>query len=154
VARLKTALFTAIFQSITGAFTLRTSVILSVRPLLDWPIRIIIILPNYSLCQGRLAMSQISWWTTGIVIFIIIGFIAIVISLIVRTYSRKTATGRENLKGQDAVVVETLNPNGVVSVEGELWKAVSNSGLIESGQEVIISEVKGLILSVKNKTKE
>jgi membrane-bound serine protease (ClpP class) len=99
-------------------------------------------------------MSQISWWTTGILIFIVIGFIAIVISLIIRTYSQKTATGRENLKGQVATVVETLNPNGVVSIEGELWNAVSKSGLIAAGQEVIISEVKGLILSVINKTKE
>ena len=99
-------------------------------------------------------MSQISWWTTGILIFVIIGFIAVVISLIIRTYSQKTATGRENLKGQIAIVVESLNPNGVVSVEGELWNAVSKSGLIAAGQEVIISEVKGLILSVINKTKE
>lgn len=94
-------------------------------------------------------MSQISWWTTGILIFLVIGLIAVVISLIIRTYSRKTATGRENLKGQAAVVVETLNPNGVVSVEGELWNAESKSGTIPAGQEVIISEVKGLILSVK-----
>lgn len=99
-------------------------------------------------------MSQISWWTTGLLIFVIVGLIVVVISLIIRTYSRKTTTGRENLKGQAAVVVETLNPNGVVSVEGELWNAVSKSGLIAAGQEVIISEVKGLILSVKNKTKE
>jgi membrane-bound ClpP family serine protease len=99
-------------------------------------------------------MSQINWWLTGILIFAIIGLIAVVISLIIRTYSRKTATGKEDLKGRTATVIETLKPQGVVAVEGELWNAKSKSGNIEAGQDVIISEVKGLTLWVSNKTKE
>ena len=63
--------------------------------------------------------------------FYSIGLIAVVISLIIRTYRRKTATGKEDLKGRVAIVVETLKPQGVVSVEGELWNAVSKSGVIE-----------------------
>lgn len=99
-------------------------------------------------------MSQSSWWLTGIFIFAVVIFIAIVIALIIRTYSRQPATGKEDLKGRTAIVVETLKPQGVVSVEGELWNSISKSGIIEAGQEVIILEVKGLTLKVSNKTKE
>ncbi len=111
-------------------------------------------LTNYSLCQGRLTMSQSSWLLTGVLIFISIGLIAVVIALVLRTYSQKTTTGKEDLKGRNAVVRETLNPRGVVFIEGELWNALSLSGIIEAGQEVIVSEVKGLTLTVKIKIKE
>jgi membrane-bound ClpP family serine protease len=97
-------------------------------------------------------MSQGSWWLLGILIFAVIGLLAAVIALILRTYSRQAATGKEDLKGRSATVVETLKPAGVVSVEGELWNAVSESGVIAAGQEVIILKVKGLTLSVSNKT--
>jgi membrane-bound serine protease (ClpP class) len=99
-------------------------------------------------------MSQTNWWFTGILIFVIIAVIIIVIALIIRTYSKQAATGREDLKGRIAVVRETLDPEGVVAVEGELWNAVSKSGRIEAGQEVVILAIKGLTLSVTNKTKE
>jgi membrane-bound serine protease (ClpP class) len=92
--------------------------------------------------------SQTNWWLVGILIFAAIGLIALVIALIVRTYSRPAATGKENLKGRTAIVKERLDPEGVISVEGELWNAVTQSGPIEAGQEVIITEVKDLILTV------
>lgn len=97
---------------------------------------------------------SINWWGTGIIIFAAIVLIVVVIVLIVRTYRRQAATGKEDLKGRVAIVTQTLEPRGVVAVEGELWNAVSKSGVIEVGQEVLISEVKGLTLSVTNKTKE
>jgi membrane-bound serine protease (ClpP class) len=99
-------------------------------------------------------MSQTNWWFTGILIFVAIGLISLVIALIVRTYRHRATTGKEDLKGRVAIVKETLNPQGVVFVEGEFWNAVSQSGIIEVDQEVVISEVKGLTLSVNNKTKE
>ena len=97
-------------------------------------------------------MSASAWWLTGILILAVIGLIATVTALIIRTYSRQAATGKENLKGREAVVVETLKPQGTVAVEGELWNAESESGTIEVGQEVIILKVKGLTLSVSKKT--
>jgi membrane-bound serine protease (ClpP class) len=97
---------------------------------------------------------QVNWWVTGIMIFVVIAALAVVISLIIRTYSQKTATGKENLIGQIALVKERLNPEGVVAVEGELWDAVSQSGSMEAGQEVIILAVKGLTLLVEKNTKE
>jgi membrane-bound ClpP family serine protease len=96
-------------------------------------------------------MSQTNWWFTGILIFVAIGLISLVIALIVRTYRHRAATGKEDLKGRVAIVKD---PQGVVFVEGEFWNAVSQSGIIEVDQEVVISEVKGLTLSVNNKTKE
>jgi membrane-bound serine protease (ClpP class) len=97
-------------------------------------------------------MSQDTWWAFGVLLFAAIATISIVLALILRTYSRKVATGKEDLKGSIAVVREKLDPEGVVFVDGGLWNAVSQSGKIEAGQEVIIIEVNGLTLTVKNKT--
>jgi membrane-bound serine protease (ClpP class) len=94
-------------------------------------------------------MSHNTWWALGVLIFGLIALISAVIALILRTYSRKVATGKEDLKGSTAIVKETIDPEGVVFVDGGLWNAVSLSGKIEAGQEVTITEVNGLTLTVK-----
>jgi membrane protein implicated in regulation of membrane protease activity len=71
--------------------------------------------------------------------------------LTLRTYRNQTITGKEDLIGKTVLVKETLNPEGTVVYEGDLWTAASDSGAIESGEEVIITEVKGLKLFVKKK---
>ncbi len=73
---------------------------------------------------------------------------------IIDTHHRQATTGKEDLKGKTAVVRETLDPEGTVIYEGELWTAVSNSGRIEPGEEVTITKVKGLKLLVMKKVKE
>ena len=58
-----------------------------------------------------------------------------------------------DLKGKTAIVKETLNPKGTVFYQGELWNAESKSGKIETGEEVIIENVDGLMLNVVRKQK-
>ena len=99
-------------------------------------------------------MSDVNWWLTALVIFLLIALISLIVYLIVRTYHRQATTGREELKGKTAEVKETLDPQGTVFLLGELWNAVSTSGRIEIGEEVVIVEVKGLKLWVSKKAKE
>ena len=95
-----------------------------------------------------------NWWLLAILIILVGGFIALATFLIVRTYRRQAMTGKEELKGKTAEVKETLDPQGLVFYQGDLWEALSTSGKVESGEEVIITAVQGLKLIVKKKEKE
>jgi membrane-bound serine protease (ClpP class) len=98
---------------------------------------------------GTMPVYQVDWWLIALVIVIIAGFVVFAVYKIVGTYKRQATTGREDLNGKIAEVRETLNPKGIVFFKGELWKAVSESGIIEAGEEVVISDIDGLILKVK-----
>ena len=41
-----------------------------------------------------------------------------------------------------------IDPEGVVRIRGELWKARSSSGIIDKGEDIVIVGIEGLILSV------
>ncbi|MCM8748656.1 nodulation protein NfeD [Thermomicrobiaceae bacterium CFH 74404] len=76
-----------------------------------------------------------------------ISFLA-VITLVARAHARRPATGREGLIGTVGVVRRALDPEGMVFVEGELWRARSNAGRISEGQLVRVVGVEGLRLTV------
>ena len=99
-------------------------------------------------------MLEANWWLTGLVIFFLIALISLIVYLIVRTYSQQPTTGKEELKGKVAEVRDALDPQGTVFLLGEIWDAVSTSGRIESGEEVVITDIKGLKLWVSKKAKE
>ncbi|NJE04863.1 nodulation protein NfeD [Thermococcus sp. M36] len=69
---------------------------------------------------------------------------------VVRAQKKKPESGREELVGTVGKVVEELNPEGVIKVHGELWKAVSRNGThVAVGEEVRVVEVRGLTLIVE-----
>jgi membrane-bound serine protease (ClpP class) len=51
--------------------------------------------------------------------------------------------------GQVAEVRHALSPNGMVLVNGELWRAESESGPVPQGERVIISGQEGFTLRVR-----
>ena len=53
--------------------------------------------------------------------------------------------------GKTAVVKIALEPEGTVFIEGERWTAISETGRVEPGGEVIITKVDGLKLWVTTK---
>lgn len=91
--------------------------------------------------------------TAPIIISIVLGvaFVIFIVYAIVKVQGRKVSAGVEEMIGKEAVVRTTLDPKGMVLAEGELWAAVAEDGKIESGEEVIISQVKGLKLWVVKK---
>jgi membrane-bound serine protease (ClpP class) len=102
--------------------------------------------------QGSLFL-QINWWLVIPLIILIIGLIIFIILRIINTYHHKAVTGKEDLEGKIAKVKETLDPEGTVFYQGEYWNAISKSGRIEPGEEVIIEHVDGLKLYVIKKPK-
>ncbi len=57
--------------------------------------------------------------------------------------------GMPNMIGTKGRVTSTLNPEGWVKIRGELWSAISLSGEIQSGRDVIVTGQKRLKLEVK-----
>ena len=83
-----------------------------------------------------------------LLIILVVIVLAVVVFLVVRAHERKIAAGREELIGKTAVVEVALEPKGVVLVEGERWTAVIDKGRAGPEEEVIITGVDGLKLTV------
>ena len=91
----------------------------------------------------------------GIVVFVLLA--VLVWSQLVEVFQtlkavfRRPITGKEALRGKTATVRTALEPEGMVSLEGELWKAVSQEGYIGAGVTVEIRKIEGLKLFVIRK---
>jgi membrane-bound ClpP family serine protease len=94
-----------------------------------------------------------NWWVVVPLIILFLAFITFSIWRIIVSHQRQPTTGKEDLKGKTVIVKQTLDPVGMVLYEGELWNAISNSGKIESGEEVTIERVDGMNLYVVRKPK-
>ncbi|MBA7697588.1 hypothetical protein ES703_106255 [subsurface metagenome] len=96
-------------------------------------------------------MFQIAPWLIVIIIIGIAVFLAVTIIWGIRAHHHQVSAGREELVGKTAEVKIALEPKGVVFIQGERWKAISEKGRIESGEEVVITKVEGLKLWVTKK---
>ena len=94
---------------------------------------------------------QVSPWLIVVVAICIIAFIALVINRGIRAHRRQASAGREGLIGKTAEVKIALKPKGVVSIQGERWTAISETGWMKPEEEVIITKVEGLKLYVTKK---
>jgi len=83
-----------------------------------------------------------------VVTILIAACIAFIVGAVVRGQRRRIETGAEGLIGRVAIAKTALAPKGTVLVDGELWKAEADDGKIEPGEEVTITKVEGLKLSV------
>ena len=85
-------------------------------------------------------------------IVLIGGFFVIVSTLAFRAYHSKPQSGVEGLIGEVGVVQKPIDPEGLVFVHGEYWRAVSSEKL-EPGEMVTVEQVTGLVLKVKKASK-
>ena len=53
--------------------------------------------------------------------------------------------------GANGTVAGPLNPEGMVKIRGELWRAETEEGSLETGEEVVVVREKGLTLTVRKK---
>lgn len=89
------------------------------------------------------------WTVTGclVVFFLLIG------SAVMRTQFRKPTTGRRGLIGEEGTVRRALDPEGLVYVHGELWRAHTvDRTHVPAGTVVTISAIDGLAATVTPKT--
>ncbi|WP_044232189.1 nodulation protein NfeD [Chloroflexus sp. Y-396-1] len=69
--------------------------------------------------------------------------------LALRSRNRPVVTGQEVLIGRLAEVRKRLDPEGMVFVEGALWRAVCENGVAEEGEYVRVTGIYALRLTVR-----
>jgi membrane-bound serine protease (ClpP class) len=105
------------------------------------------------LFKGASPVFQINPWLIAIVCTVITAGLTFIIQRTIHVYRKQAYTGREELIGKTAVVKAILNPEGTVFFKGERWTAISESGEIPVGKEVVIKRIDGLVLYVVKKPK-
>jgi len=90
-------------------------------------------------------------WLIVIIAICAAGILAFVVERVVRAHRQQASAGREELVGRTAEVEVTLDPKGLVLIEGERWAAISEKGRVKPGEEVIVTKVDGLKLRVVKK---
>lgn len=76
--------------------------------------------------------------------------LALLVTAVVRGQKRTITTGQEGLIGLIGTARSDLQPDGMVFVEGELWKATAEDGAIKAGEKVVVTGVDGLLLKVRH----
>ncbi len=75
-------------------------------------------------------------------------FLVVGLGLALRTRLTRATTGMQGLVGEEGVAVSSLDPEGQVSVHGEVWKAKS-SEKIKKGERIVVTAVDGLKMQVR-----
>jgi membrane-bound serine protease (ClpP class) len=81
-------------------------------------------------------------------IFLVAGFFVVVSTLAFRAYRSKPKSGIEGLIGEVGLVRRRIDPEGLIFVHGEYWKATAGEP-IEEGERVEVGGMEGLILKVR-----
>ncbi|OQY47722.1 MAG: serine protease, partial [Desulfobacteraceae bacterium 4572_87] len=76
------------------------------------------------------------------------GFFVIVAGVAFRALRKKPTGGAEGIVGETGVVKELVEPEGLVFVHGETWRAFSGER-IEPGERVEVMGINGLLLNVR-----
>lgn len=99
------------------------------------------------LVDGPVPEMQVHW-ITALSVSIPLGLIAIfLVTLVIRAHKRQTVTGEGGMVGEVGHAETMIDPTGRVFVHGEIWNARS-SVPIEAGSEIVVREVKDLLLHV------
>jgi membrane-bound serine protease (ClpP class) len=113
-----------------------------------------LVIGSLILFQGAPKLFRVDPWLIATVTIIISGALAFIIHRAISIHRKQATTGREGLIGKTALVKVALNPAGTVFYKGERWSAVSESGEVKPGEEVIINRIDGLTLYVARKPKK
>jgi len=92
---------------------------------------------------------QVSRWLVVAVGVVFAGFFAMVATALLRMRRMPASMGVRAMIGQRATARSPLDPEGIVFIKGERWKAVAEDGPVLEGDTVEVVDVKGLTLFVR-----
>ena len=98
--------------------------------------------------QIDLSWFQVDLWLVILIAIAIAAFLAVAITWGIKAHRREILAGREELIGKPAEVKTVMNPKGTVLIQGELWTAILDAGRAVPGDEVVITKVDHLKVSV------
>jgi membrane-bound serine protease (ClpP class) len=76
------------------------------------------------------------------------GITVFLMSIALKARANKVVTGAQGLVGEIGIAQTELSPRGKIFVHGELWDAMSSSG-VPAGQAVVVLGIEGLQLRVE-----
>ncbi|HEV7331287.1 MAG TPA: nodulation protein NfeD [Flavisolibacter sp.] len=94
-------------------------------------------------------VMRISWSVIIPVTVVTALFFLWLITLVVKGQNVKPVTGIEGMVGEIGEAIAPLQPLGMISIHGEMWRAESVSGSIETGRKVRVTGVRDLTLFVE-----
>lgn len=86
-------------------------------------------------------------------ILLVGGFFVVVAGLAFRAFRTRPRLGIDGLLGESGVVRELIDPEGLIFVHGEYWRAKAGERL-EPGEKVVVTAVEGLMLEVRKTGKQ
>lgn len=108
-------------------------------------------LGSIMLIRSQSSLELISISRAVIIAFTIVSalFFLFVVGMGLKAQRARVATGRESMIGAIAYALDILAPAGRVSFQGEVWNAVSLTGMISQGDKVLVREIRNLTLYVE-----
>jgi len=101
------------------------------------------------LFQADSPVLRVSLWLVGTMTALTAGLFLWIAYSGVRAQFRRKESGWERLIGQVGRVRAKLNPEGMVFVDGALWRAIALDPPVEEGEYVQVERVEGLTLYVR-----
>ncbi|HCI55950.1 MAG TPA: nodulation protein NfeD [Bacteroidales bacterium] len=102
--------------------------------------------------ESTLEVIRISWFVILVIVILTAAFFLFAIGFGIKAQTRKPTTGIEGIIGEIGEAICDLNPEGQVSIHGELWNAESPDGFISKGTKVKVIRVSNLKLIVSKIT--
>ncbi len=90
-----------------------------------------------------------SWEIIAVAAVVTVGFFVLAVGLAVKAHKRKPETGAEGMIGLEGIAKEDIDPEGMVMIKGELWRAVAKDKPIKKGKKIRVVEVRDLTLVVE-----
>jgi len=102
--------------------------------------------------ESTLEVLRISWLVILVIVILTVAFFLFAIGFGIKAQTLKPTTGAEGIVGESGQAVSDLDPEGQISVHGELWNAESLDGFIRKGTKVRVNRVSNLKLFVQKIT--
>lgn len=94
-------------------------------------------------------VAGLSWTVIITAVTISSLFFLFVIGMGLKAQRAKPAIGLEAMIGEIGQSLSELNPGGTVRMHGEIWKAISKTGLITEGKKVVVTGFLNFTLQVE-----
>lgn len=99
--------------------------------------------------DGTWAVANLSWTVIITAVAVSSLFFLFVIGMGLKAQKAKPSIGQEAMIGEIGQSLSELNPGGTVRMHGEIWKAISRSGLIAEGKKVVVTGFLNFTLQVE-----
>jgi membrane-bound serine protease (ClpP class) len=100
--------------------------------------------------DGTWAVANLSWTVIITAVAVSSLFFLFIIGMGLKAQKAKPAIGIEAMIGEIGQSLSELNPGGTVRMHGEIWRAISQSGLIPEGKKVIVTGFLNFTLQVES----